>query len=585
MATISIKDRMSVVEDKLKKRYKFDRDFSAVLFKGTVTVIVTLGAGWLFGPRNMMIAYVLVLGASALSLQNMKVKTFAKMLRLIITDLFIVTVAFIASLNKYWAIPIDLIMIFGIIYATVSHYNHMSYKTFMMLFVFSQYTKITVAELPMRYLMVITTVAIVVFSIYLEQSKYKPLLPPQVSRALKSIYKQLENIKEGNYDEALTTKIEKEMGELAYAIYFTSYKRYFTTYIGRIHFHFYLDISYLGNLLSQMYEDRRNGTYNMNNICLLCSVFEDIKEYFARELTRENLMNKLESFLNVYEIKTDLDKEVFEVMESFNRNFLELDSIKYKDQNKVYDDWERNQLNIIGEKMSNILKSKTMSVSFAARMSITLTVMLYIASIVGYYKFIWAIIPIMSISQPYYEDTHKRAYDRVKSNVLAALIIGVLLSIFPYRGFILTVFIINMYLLYLYKDYYHMSIFLTNVSMCVSAFGQNAGKLLVYRIIYVVIGALIVEIMSRIHTFKVEDGINELVEEAEKIHNILDEELELSKKGKANFNRVREEIVYSAVINQKLQLKNKQFNSDSVSALIKDNNKFAISLGHNLLKI
>ena len=42
-------------------------------------------------------------------------------------------------------------------------------------------------------------------------------------------------------------------------------------------------------------------------------------------------------------------------------------------------------------------------------MSITLTIALLVGEFLGFYKIIWAIITIMSIMQPYYEDTITKA--------------------------------------------------------------------------------------------------------------------------------------------------------------------------------
>ena len=62
-------------------------------------------------------------------------------------------------------------------------------------------------------------------------------------------------------------------------------------------------------------------------------------------------------------------------------------------------------------------------------MSITLTIALLVGEFLGFYKIIWAIITIMSIMQPYYEDTITKARDRIKGNILAILITGIIINI------------------------------------------------------------------------------------------------------------------------------------------------------------
>ena len=74
-------------------------DVKDVFRKGTIGIAVTFIAGILFGKENMMIAFVIVLGASIYDKENLRVKTLNKMLKLILRDAIIVCVAFVASQN------------------------------------------------------------------------------------------------------------------------------------------------------------------------------------------------------------------------------------------------------------------------------------------------------------------------------------------------------------------------------------------------------------------------------------------------------------------------------------------------------
>ena len=194
------------------------------------------------------------------------------------------------------------------------------------------------------------------------------------------------------------------------------------------------------------------------------------------------------------------------------------------------------------------------------------------------------IIPIMSIAQPYYEDTKKRGMQRLKSNILAAVILTVILDLIPIKGVGIFILVLAFYLYYAYKDYYHTSIFLTVISMSIASVSMEMNALLAYRIVYVVLGVIITILTSRIMPYQLEDGINELVAEMERLNNILEKESLASLDGKANLNRIREATVYSAVLSQKLYLKNKQYKSEKVDYLIRTNAEFVIRLGHHILR-
>ena len=147
-----------------KWRVKQKVDFEDVFRKGTVGVFTTLVSGFFFGKENMMIAFVIVIGANIYDKENLRIKTWHKMLHLIGRDVLIVLVAFIASQNIWWGIPINLVAIFVIIFTLLTLYDQISYKTFMMLYVFSQYNVISLNELTERLLLVIFALSCVMIS-------------------------------------------------------------------------------------------------------------------------------------------------------------------------------------------------------------------------------------------------------------------------------------------------------------------------------------------------------------------------------------------------------------------------------------
>ena len=569
-----------LVDDKLK----FDASYKDIFRKGTIAILTTFGAGLLFGKPNMMIAFVLVLGSNALSLQNLRIKTASKTLRLIAIDLLIVATAYVASLSKWSAIMINLVTIFGIIYLTVSPYNQMAYKTFMMLFVFCQYTHIPLSGLPNRFLMVIVVVTIVMMSIYFEQRRIKALLPPQVGEGFKLIKKQLSKMEEGQFDEGISQALSHQMNELAYVIYNTSYKRYFTTYVGKVHFHFYLNISYFNFLLEQLHKQERRGLLSQKDVKSIKGLFDQVESYFNRAISRETLIERFDVYLNMHKQSAGLEEEVWDVIYAFKKNFSELEALDYKEKNKPYDEWERSELSALKNRIKEKLNPKSMSFNFAMRLAIVLTLTLFLAQVVGFYKFIWVIIPIMSITQPYYEDTKRRKKERIKSNILASIGVAIVINVIEVQWVAFAMLILAFYLIYAYKDYYHMSIFLTIISMSIAAVNKGINALVVYRILYVLLGATIVELTSKIVPYKLEDGIYELISETEHINEILERESILSLEGKANLNRIREAIIYSAVLCQKLYLKNKQYKSEKVNYLIRTNTEFVTRLGHRVLR-
>ncbi|MBQ1275537.1 MAG: FUSC family protein [Cellulosilyticum sp.] len=568
----------------MKRKHKLDNDYKEIFYKGTITLLTTFGAGALFGKENMMIAFIMVIGSSILASQDLKIKTLYKTIRLILLDILIVGIAYIASLNMWLAIPINLATIFIIIYLNVSLYEPMTYRTFLMLYVFCQYTEITLLEIPKRIAMVIFTVTIVVIMIYIEQNKIKTLLPPQIEKAFRLLYGQLTLMQEGNFDTDISNEISYHMNELACTIYGSSFRRYFTTYIGKIHFYFYLNVSYFNFLLEQIYKQNKNGIFEEKHIGEIAELFNEIQRYFHRDIKRQDVIKKLEEYLDTHQPEDRLTKEITSTIFALRKNFQELDNLSIKHTNNVYDEWKHTDLKQLQHKIRQQFAPKGMSFNFATRMSVVLTATLLIAQVLGFYKFIWAIIPIMSITQPYVEDTNKRRIDRLESNLIAAFAITVIIDVIQVRWIIVLLLVVAFYLYYGYKDYYHISLFMTIISMCISTVNAGINQLFFYRVVYVTLGVVIVGLISKIKPYRLEDGIKELVNEIETLNHILEEESIKYVQEKADLDRIREAIIYSAVLCQKLYLKNKKYQDKEVEDLIRLNTEFVVRLGYSILR-
>ena len=248
---------------------KYNMNVTSMIRNGTVAVITMMGVGILFGVKNIMIAFPIALTSTVIGRQNFYVKPFSRIGRILILDLLIVFVAFLSSLNIWSGIFIDLIAIFLIIYIVSSPYDATFYKPFIMLYVFTQYAKVTIYELPNRLLSVVFGAIVIIIGTYIKRGNAKIIFGNSVNFALKSIKTQVENILENNFDYSLTKKCSKIMMDLVYKVYTTRHKGYLTTNLGTIQFKLYLDIEYINTCLSRIfYEYKDNKISNVGFIII-----------------------------------------------------------------------------------------------------------------------------------------------------------------------------------------------------------------------------------------------------------------------------------------------------------------------------
>ncbi len=397
------------------------------------------------------------------------------------------------------------------------------------------------------------------------------------------INKQLHCILEGQYDNQLAMECKHCMDEVAHTIYRTGYKRYFTTNQGKLQFHFYLNISYINIKLKLLDNDYHNKLVENDEMNIFICITDKIDSFFKRECKRDEVLKEFTKAFKNLEIWLNENDNIVYFIKLLYKNFLELDELDYKNKDVPYVDWERTNYENFCGRIREDFSMKSMRFNFAVRLAVILSLSLLIAHLLGFYKMIWAIIPIMSVTRPYFEETMERKKDRLQSNLLACILVGIIINVINIEWFSVLLMIIGFYFVYAFKDYYRMSFFITLISMSLSSFGKSINELIFYRLIYLVVGILIVEISVRIIPFKLEDGMKELIKKIMILRERLENEYVLSKDGKENQHIIRMTIIHSELLSQHIKIKNKAIKDEKITDLINENSEFVIEIGHQLL--
>ncbi|NFU52109.1 FUSC family protein [Clostridium botulinum] len=564
--------------DKIINKYHIN--VYSMLKHGTVAVITMFGVGLLFGIKNIMLAFPIALTSTVLSRQNLQVKTTSKILKLIFVDLVIVLVAFISSQNSYLGIIINFISIFLIMYNIISPYDMAFYKPFIMLYIFTQYARVSLEELPLRILAVIFGVLVIECSNIITKDIEKSKLGNSITSSLLLIKNQLNNIIDGKFEEDIVKKCSKIMRELVYKVYITRHKKYLTTNLGRIQFNIYINMEYFNLYLRNVYSEYNNNDIKKDEVEDIINVIDDILYYSNDSITVEELENKINLFKDMYNNKSRTLTEICNIMNSLKISIKELKELGNKEINKIYSEWEKENIESFKESFH-----KGMRFNFAMRMAITLTIVLFIGEILGYYKIIWAIITIMSVIQPYYEYTLNKTKERIIGNVMGILFTGIFINLVNIKLVTISILIVSLYLLYGFKEYYKISLFASIASICIASLTENINVLLIYRVIYVIIGVAIVIIVNKkIFPYKLKEGIDELIIKIDKLNTMLINYSIAILNGTENPNKVRNIIIHSTLLCEKLEIRNTNFNDNNINRIANLNNEFVIQVGYRVLR-
>lgn len=568
--------------DKLVK--KFNINTYSMLKHGSVAVITLFGVGILFGVKNMMIAFPIALTSKVMGRQNFQVKTFSKAIKIILVDLIIVLTAYLSSINIWWGIPINFFAIFLIMYTIVSPYDLTFYKPFIMLYVFTQYTQVSLVELPFRVLAVIFGVLVVVGLSFINRVNERSILGKSVQEAFTLINNQFENISIGEYDNTIEDKCSKIMRDIAYKVYVTRHRKYLTTNLGKVQFKIFINVEYFNLYMINIYKYVKGSIISKVYVEDLKEIIKDIIELCKDNLGIQVLQENIELFIEKWDKDKEYHLEISLILESFVNNIKELSSIGKRGSNKVYKEWARADIDKTRVTFKEYFRPNTIRFKFAIRMSITLTVVLLIGEFLGFYKVIWAVITIMSIMQPYYEETIEKARDRVIGNVLGILFTGIFINVVDSRIVTLGILTISLYLIYAFKEYYKISLFTAISSICIASFTENINVLVFYRVIYVIIGVVIVVIANKfIFPYKLKDGVEQLIDKIARLNKrLIEDSMEFLQRNK-QVHEIRDLIIHSTLLCQKLYMRNLQYNDEEINRFININNKYVIEVGYKVL--
>lgn len=565
---------------------KYNFNVVGMLRNGTIAVVTMFGIAYLFGIKNMMLAFPIALTSTVLGRQNFHIKTINKSIRILLLELSIVIVSYLSSINMWIGIVVNFISIFLIMYTIVSPYDIGFYKPFIMLYVFTQYVTVSRSELPNRLLSVVFGCIIITLFSYIRKHNEKDMLINNVKSSLSIIKEQLSNVIKNDYQENLSDKCSKMMRALAYKVYITRYKRFLTTKLGKIQFRLFIYIEYLNLYIKGLESKYKDSDISKKDIKELINLINKVISYCKNKITIDSLYDEIKYIKEKLEGNSSYIKDGFIIIFKIINNLSEISKMSDEEVNTVYTEWERTKYDKRLYSFKAYFKKDSIRFKFAIRMAITLTVSLFAAEILGFHKVIWAVITIMSIMQPYYEDTISNVKGRIKGNAIAILITGILINIINNKIFTIVILIIALYLLYAFKKYSRISLYAGIASICLSSLSENINKLIFYRVGYLIVGVIVVLLANKyIFPYKLDDGIRQLEEKINRYTSYLQEHYKeyISGVKKENDHEIRDLIIHITLLSQKLYLRNLEYGEENIEKFIRENNNLVINIGYHIL--
>lgn len=534
---------------------------TAMLRHGTVAVLEILLITFLFGTKYAMIAFPMSMTSLALSKGDIQVDFIRKTLELLAFDILIVTLSFLAGYNVILSIVISFCFLFFIGFFLTVNYNPVLYKPFLMLYIFTVFNESTFEVYLIKLKIVIVGVLTVVFiERFMHKGNNKNNMFIGVSKSINFLLDMIKE-KDKNLDiENIYDKLSIHLRTFVYKVYCGKSKRVSTTNIGRITYEMYV---YIETLKELIYDN---------------ALKEDLITLEKELLLIKETLDKNEILKYKSELK---DTKARKSVNSILLLIQEAKALDSRGINKAYKEWEKSGLEGFKDLTKNELKIGTIRTNFALRLSILLTTFIALGHIIEWYKFIWIPITIMSVINPYQEETIKRIKDRLKGNIIGILIAIFVINITHNETIIFIFLLISTVFVYGFKEYYKLSTCTTIASLCATSLGTQVTGIGILRILYVLLGLVVLIIANRfLFPYKLEKGLTHLIKKL-LVYNKL---LLLEYKKDEESHMMQDIIILASLMEDKLYTRNLAIGNENIKKIIDQNNRFLTEVAFQKLQ-
>ncbi|MGL4992371.1 MAG: FUSC family protein [Sarcina sp.] len=462
------------------------------------------------GSANLMVGGFGVFLLKAITNKDFSVKPLTSILNISMYTLAIGILPFLVNLNLYTGLIINFVSVFLILYMLVYSLRETIYVPFLLGYAFFLSEPATGHELKLRLIgLLIIAVVSVIFQIVFYRLKGPNLSLNNLSKSLSLITELIETkINDGDF-ASVKTKLETHNLAWNKDILNQKQNEFYLTKAETVQINLISTIRSLKFKIDKL--DKKNSNIDLNEVVDLLS---KLKDFANGKCKRYILIETFSYFNNKYKKDKNLDNDTYEIKESldilfvFIINFYDIEHgvIKVSTRSKLRDYIE------LEKGLFKDFRRGSSRFTFAFRTALLMALTYFFVTFFNLKYGHWALYTIVSISQPYYDVTKQKAFDRLRGTIIGGLIFTFLNLIF--RGFdarIVIIFIAIYFLVYL-TDYSKRITAATVMALMIVSTSSSHMLLITFdRLFFVMIGAIIVVIGSLlILPYKLENEIYDL---------------------------------------------------------------------------
>ncbi|MEG0873568.1 MAG: FUSC family protein [Clostridia bacterium] len=420
--------------------------------------------------------------------------------------------ASIAVINPLVGLIVNSLIIFYITYQGMHSYKPNIYFPFILAYMFMLLSvPVSFEALPLRLISIIIGCSyILIIQVVLNRNRFNKTISGTRKALILNITRQIDSMIEGNDNSTFNMERDVLINTSVKAIYDTKLKSKYITVKNKGNLEVTLALQNIGQILSDFSRKDILEKKEKNFLVEIKEALQLLDEYFYGSTEKKLITEKVNLAFKKLDLKTA------------NKNILDLvEAIKKLPEKLVW--IENNEKKHIPQKdlaIKNALKVvdiKSAAFKFGIKLALALSIVIFVVDVFDITYGRWIVFPMISIIQPYYEGTGKKAIDRIIGTVLGIIFFTVLFTFVEDNTVRLNIIIFLAYI-NLFVSKYHISTSLVAISALGSIAMSGGGiEILGFRILFTIIGCSIAMLINKyILHYTVEDSIKDLEIEYEK---------------------------------------------------------------------
>ncbi|MGL5822616.1 MAG: FUSC family protein [Sarcina sp.] len=474
----------------------------------------------LLGSNNAIMGMLIVLSTLMLLGKDLTGNPYRNILKLSLLGVGSVVFAYLANLNVFLGLIINLIWIFILIYVNVFNLKIPMYISFLLTYLMLLVLKTTPIEIIPRSIALIFAAFLVVgIQILIRKKKLKNNKRPNLKKSLEIMDRELANIvnrKDTSLDKqdfyvAMKTWNSNILERRQNNFYFTAGENTQSIMIANLE-KLQQDIVAIEKLY------KTDEGYEVVLVSLRLVVNEVIK-FIKNTSTSENIQEKLQQYLLKAEEKAN-NYYVYSVSETMKLLLEVIQNPKMETEDVKVLKKERSLVTLI--KYS--FRKDSLRFTFAIRMAILMAVTYFIVTVLKLEYGKWILFTLMSVCQPYDSTTTKAGVDRIKGTVIGAVIVFITFTLIQFMPLRMGIMGLGFYAILNVKNPIGKGIGSTVFALSIAELGVKAGQMSMIitadRIMYTFIGFVVAILGSKaIYQYDITKETKTLVEAYYKIIN------------------------------------------------------------------